>query len=385
MKDIEFVRSRFVKHFDGRTGSIYAAPGRINIIGEHTDYNNGFVLPGAVTNGILCEIRPNGTDTVQLYSIDLKDRVEFAIDDPDGPKASWARYIFGVMRELQKNGVKVKGFNAAFSGDVPLGAGMSSSAALESCFGYALNDLFGGMQSVNKWDLVLIGQKTEHDYLGMNCGIMDQFASVFGHRGRVMLLDCASRDFQYIPFDTDEYSLVLCNSGVKHEFASDEGNAYNERRASCERVSKILGVETLRDADFAMLDAKKAEIAPVDYKRAVYVLGEKERVMAVCEALQAGDFETVGKKMYETHDGLSKDYEVSCEEIDFLADVARQNGVTGCRIMGGGFGGCTINLVRNELKDKFIAKAKEEYQKKFNRTLVTYDVVIGDGARKIEE
>ncbi|MCF0243984.1 MAG: galactokinase [Bacteroidaceae bacterium] len=384
MKDIEFVRSRFIKHFDGKTGSIYAAPGRINIIGEHTDYNNGFVLPGAVSNGIMCEIRPNGTKTVQLYSIDLKDRVEFPIDSENGPKATWARYIFGVMRELQKKGVKVEGFNATFAGDVPLGAGMSSSAALESCFGYALNDIFGGENAVSQWDLALIGQATEHIYLGMNCGIMDQFASCFGQKGKVMRLDCRSREFEYMPFETDTYSLVLCNSGVKHSFASEEGNAYNQRRQSCETVSKILGVESLRDADFAMLEAKKDEIDAIDYKRAVYVLGEKERVMAVCEALKAGDFETVGQKMYETHEGLSKDYEVSCEEIDFLADIAKSCGVTGCRIMGGGFGGCTINLVKNELKDAFVAKAKEEYKNKFNRELITYDVEIGDGARKIQ-
>ncbi len=384
MVTIEHVRSRFVKHFDGRLGSIYAAPGRINIIGEHTDYNNGFVLPGAVSNGILCEIRPNGTDMVQLYSIDLKDRVEFAVNDEKGPKASWARYIFGVMRELQLKGIKVEGFNAAFSGDVPLGAGMSSSAALESCFGFALNDLFGGDNAVSTWDLALIGQATEHKYLGMNCGIMDQFASCFGQKGKVMRLDCRSREFEYMPFDTDAYSLVLCNSGVKHSFASEEGNAYNERRQSCETVSKILGVESLRDADFAMLEAKKAEIDPIDYKRAVYVLGEKERVMAVCEALQAGDFETVGKKMYETHEGLSKDYEVSCEEIDFLAEVAKANGVTGCRIMGGGFGGCTINLVKNELKEAFVNTAKAEYEAKFGIELKVYDVEIADGARKIE-
>ncbi|MCF0202132.1 MAG: galactokinase [Bacteroidaceae bacterium] len=384
MVTIEHVRSRFVKHFDGRLGNIYAAPGRINIIGEHTDYNNGFVLPGAVAYGIMCEIRPNGTNTVQLYSIDFKDRVEFSIDSKEGPKASWARYIFGVMRELQKKGLDIKGFNAAFSGDVPPGAGMSSSAALESCFGFALNDLFGEGKGITSWDLALIGQTTEHDYLGMNCGIMDQFASVFGQKGKVMKLDCRSREFEYIPFETNDYTLLMCNSGVKHSFASEEGNAYNERRNSCETVSKILGVETLRDADFNMLAAKKDEINPIDYKRAVYVLGEKERVIAVCDALKAGDFETVGKKMYETHEGLSKDYEVSCEEIDFLVDIARKNNVTGCRIMGGGFGGCTINLVKNEYVKAFAENAKAEYKKTFQRELLVFEAKIGDGARKIE-
>ena len=177
--DIEKVRSRFIKHFDGKTGNIYMSPGRINLIGEHTDYNGGFVFPGAVDKGIMAEIRPNGTETVMLYSIDLKDRVEFKVNDPEGPRASWARYIYGICQEMKALGVDVKGFNAAFYGDVPLGAGMSSSAALESCFAFALNDLFGD-NKVSKWDLVLAGQATEHKYVGVNCGIMDQFASVFG-------------------------------------------------------------------------------------------------------------------------------------------------------------------------------------------------------------
>ena len=180
--DIEFVRSRFIKHFDGQTGNIYASPGRINLIGEHTDYNGGYVFPGAVDKGIMCEIRPNGTNTIMAYAIDLKDRVEFKVDDPEGPRTSWARYIYGIVQEMKKLGVDVKGFNTAFAGDVPLGAGMSSSAALESCFAFALNDLFGD-NKVSKWDMVLAGQATEHNYCGVNCGIMDQFASVFGKQG----------------------------------------------------------------------------------------------------------------------------------------------------------------------------------------------------------
>lgn len=377
--DIEYVRSRFVKHFDGKTGNIYHSPGRINLIGEHTDYNGGFVFPGAVDCGIMAEIRPNGTDTVMCYSIDLKDRVEFKVDDPKGPRASWARYIYGVVQEMKKLGVDVKGFNTAFSGDVPLGAGMSSSAALESCFAFAINDLFGA-NKVSKWDLVLVGQATEHNYCGVNCGIMDQFASVFGQAGKLMRLDCRSREFEYFPFNPVGYKLMLVNSCVKHELA---GSPYNDRRNSCERVAATLGVETLRDADMAMLDAAKDKISEEDYRRARYVIGEKERVLAVCDALVAGDYETVGKKMYETHEGLSKDYEVSCEELDFLNDVAREDGVTGSRIMGGGFGGCTINLVKDEVYDKFVADVKAKYQAKFGKECKIYDVVISDGSRKI--
>ena len=384
--DIEFVRSRFIKHFDGKTGSIYASPGRINLIGEHTDYNGGFVFPGAVDKGIMAEIRPNGTDTVMCYSIDLKDRVEFKVNDPKGPHTSWARYIYGIIQEMKQLGVDVKGFNTAFAGDVPLGAGMSSSAALESCFAFALNDLFGE-NKVSKWDMVLAGQATEHNYCGVKCGIMDQFASVFGQAGQLMRLDCRSREFEYFPFDPEGYKLVLLDSKVKHELAS---SAYNDRRKSCENVVAALQAkfadrkfETLRDADWTDLEAVKADVSAEDYRRAHFVLGEKDRVLAVCDALTAGDYETVGQKMYETHEGLSKEYEVSCEELDYLNQLARENGVTGSRIMGGGFGGCTINLVKDELYDRFVADAKEKYTTKYHRAPAVYDVVIGDGSRKI--
>lgn len=384
--EIEYVRSRFIKHFDGQIGNIYASPGRINLIGEHTDYNGGFVFPGAVDKGIMAEIRPNGTNTVMCYSIDLKDRVEFKVDDPIGPRTSWARYIYGIIQEMRKLGVDVKGFNTAFAGDVPLGAGMSSSAALESCYAFALNDLFGG-NKVSKWDMVLAGQATEHNYCGVKCGIMDQFASVFGQEGKLMRLDCRSREFEYFPFNPKGYKLVLLDSKVKHELAS---SAYNKRRQSCENVVAALqkkfegkSFDTLRDAEWNELEAVKNEVSEEDYKRAHYVLGEKDRVLAVCEALNADDYETVGAKMYETHYGLSKEFEVSCEELDFLNEIAKENGVTGSRIMGGGFGGCTINLVKDELYDKFIEVAKAKYKEKYNREPGVYEVVIKDGARKI--
>lgn len=384
--EIDYVRSRFVKHFDGQTGNVYASPGRINLIGEHTDYNGGFVFPGAIDKGIMCEIRPNGTNKVMAYSIDLKDRVEFDIDDEKGPKASWARYLYGIVQEMKKRGVDVKGFNTAFAGDVPLGAGLSSSAALESCYAYALNDLFGE-NKVSKWDMVLAGQATEHNYCGVNCGIMDQFASVFGMEGKLMRLDCRSREFEYFPFDPKGYRLVLVDSVVKHELAS---SAYNDRRKSCENVVAALQkkypektIKTLRDADWDMLNAVKDEVSEEDMKRATFVLGEKDRVLAVCDALNAGDYETVGKKMYETHHGLSKEYEVSCEELDYLNDIAREDGVTGSRIMGGGFGGCTINLVKEDLYDHFIADVKKKYAERYGKEPKIYDVVINDGSRKI--
>jgi galactokinase len=384
---IEEVRKRFIKHFDGKTGSIYFSPGRINLIGEHTDYNGGFVFPGAVDKGVTAEMRVNGTeDMVMCYAIDLKDRVDFHLNDEKGPRTSWARYIFGIAKEMQKLGVPVKGFNIAFSGDVPLGAGMSSSAAMESCFACGLNDLFGD-NKISKWDMVLAGQATEHNYCGVNCGIMDQFASVFGEEGKLMRLDCYSREFEYFPFKPEGYKLVLLNSCVKHELA---GSPYNDRRNSCERVVKAVAArhpeaifETLRDCTWEQLEEVRSEVGEEDYKRAHFVLGEKDRVLAVCEALNAGDYETVGKKMYETHEGLSKEYEVSCEELDFLNDIAKECGVTGSRIMGGGFGGCTINLVKEELYENFIETARRKYAEKYNKLPKVIDVIIGQGSHKI--
>lgn len=384
--DIEFVRSRFIKHFDGKTGNIYFSPGRINLIGEHTDYNGGFVFPGAVDKGIMAEVRPNGTDTVMCYSIDLKDRVEFKVADPEGPRATWARFIYGMVQEFKELGVDVKGFNIAFAGDVPLGAGMSSSAAMESCFGCALNDLFAD-NKISKWDIALAGQATEHKYIGVNCGIMDQFASVFGQKGKLMRLDCRSREFEYFPFNPQGYKLVLVNSKVKHELA---GSPYNDRRKSCENVVVALSkhftnkkFETLRDANWEELEVITGNVSAEDYQRAHFVLGEKDRVLAVCDALIAGDYETVGKKMYETHQGLSKEYEVSCEELDFLNEVAKDNGVTGSRIMGGGFGGCTINLVKDEIYDKFITDAMQRFEAKYGHAPEVYPVIISDGSHKV--
>jgi galactokinase len=384
--DIEFVRSRFLKHFDGKTGNIYFSPGRINLIGEHTDYNGGFVFPGAVDCGIMAELRPNNTETVMAYSIDLKDRVEWKVNDPEGPKATWARYIYGMIREFQALGVDVKGFNVAFAGDVPLGAGMSSSAALEVCFGVALNDLFAD-NKITKWQIALAGQATEHKYVGVNCGIMDQFASAFGKAGKLMRLDCNSSEFEYYPFDPKGYKLVLVNSCVKHELV---GSPYNDRRHSCENVAKAVAakhpdrtIKTLRDCTWEDLEEVKSECSAEDIQRATFVLGEKDRVLAVCDALEKGDYEEVGKQMYLTHHGLSKDYEVSCEELDFLNDVAKECGVTGSRIMGGGFGGCTINLVKDEVYDNFIKTVVEKFKAKYGKEPKIIPVVIGDGGRKI--
>lgn len=372
------IKEIFSERFGGE-GELFASAGRVNLIGEHTDYNGGFVFPGAIDKVIMADIRPNGTDKVRAYSVDIDDYAEFGLNEEDAPEQGWARYIFGVCREIQKRGFKVEGFDTVFAGNVPLGAGLSSSAALESCFANALNDIFNEGK-IDRFELARIGQSTEHNYCGVKCGIMDQFASVFGKKGNLMRLDCRSMEFEYFPFNPENYELVLVDSRVKHEL---KDSPYNKRRESCERVAAKLGVETLRDADAEGLERIKNEISAEDYSRAKFVIEEKERVLAVCDALNAGDYETVGQKMYETHAGLSKDYEVSCEELDFLNDVAKELGVTGSRIMGGGFGGCTINLVKKDLHDKFVTEVVARFNEKYGHEPKIYDVVISDGARKL--
>lgn len=377
------IRDKFQELFNTE-GAVFASPGRINLIGEHTDYNGGFVFPGAIDKGMIAEIKPNGTGKVRAFSIDLNDYAEFGLNEEDAPKASWARYIFGVCREIIKRGGQIQGFDTVFAGDVPLGAGMSSSAALESTYAFALNELFS--LGIDKFELAKIGQSTEHNYCGVNCGIMDQFASVFGKAGSLIRLDCRSLEYQYFPFHPEGYRLVLMDSVVKHELAS---SAYNKRRQSCEAAvaaiqKKHPHVEFLRDCTMDMLEEAKADISAEDYMRAEYVIEEIQRVLDVCDALEKDDYETVGQKMYETHHGMSKLYEVSCEELDFLNDCAKEYGVTGSRVMGGGFGGCTINLVKNELYDNFVEKTKEAFKAKFGRSPKVYDVVIGDGSRRVE-
>ena len=381
--DTRIIEEKFKSLF-GNDYMVYTSPGRVNLIGEHTDYNGGFVFPGAIDKGIYAAINPNGTDKVRAYSVDYEGQVEFGMNEEDAPQESWARYIFGVCREMKKRGFEPKGFDTVFVGDVPLGAGMSSSAALESTFANALNDIFN--LNIDRFELARIGQSTEHNYCGVKCGIMDQFASVFGKKGHLMRLNCATMEFEYFPFNPEGYKVVLLDTVVKHELAS---SAYNKRRESCENACAHIKarhpeVNYLSDATMEMLDEVKAEISEEDYMRAVYVIGEKQRVLDVCAALEKGDYDIVGDRMFGTHYGMSKEYEVSCEELDFLNDVAKQCGVTGSRVMGGGFGGCTINLVKEDLYDNFIATAKKEYLAKYNREPKVYDVVISDGARRIK-
>jgi galactokinase len=378
----ETIQAKFKTLF-GADGDMFASAGRINLIGEHTDYNGGYVFPGAIDKGIVAEIKINDTDKVRAYSIDYDEYVEFGLKEEDAPNQSWAKYIFGVCRETAKRGGKVSGFDTTFAGDVPLGAGLSSSAALESTYAFALNYLFSN--GIDKFDLAKIGQSTEHNYCGVNCGIMDQFASVFGKAGSLIRLNCKTLEYKYFPFNPKGYKLVLLDSCVKHELAS---SAYNKRRKSCENAAAAIRknhpeVEFLSDAKRVWLDEVREQIPEEDFLRAEYVIGEVQRVLDVCDALERDDYETVGEMMYQTHFGLSKLYEVSCEELDFLNKLARKCEVTGSRVMGGGFGGCTINLVKEELYQDFVDTAVEQFTAKFGHAPKVYDVVISDGARKL--
>lgn len=383
--DIQKIQDKF-KEIYGTSGSVYTSPGRINIIGEHTDYNGGFVLPGAVDKGITAAIRLNGTSRVRAYALDLGESSEFGLEEADAPSQQWAKYIFGVCREMIKRGAAIQGFDTVFSGDVPLGAGMSSSAALESTYAFALNDMLS--LGFEKMELALIGQATEHNYVGVKCGIMDQFASIHGRQGHLMRLDCKTGEFQYIPFDPEPhgYKVVLVDTCVKHELV---GSPYNRRRESCERAVRAIQarhpeVEFLRDAKMEWLDEVIGKISQEDYIRARYAIEEVDRLLAACTALEEGDYETVGQKMYGTHVGMSVLYEVSCEELDFVNEVAKECGVTGSRVMGGGFGGCTINLVPVGKYDAFVRKVQEDYKEKFARECRIYPVVITDGARRLD-
>ena len=368
----------------GNEGEFFASAGRINLIGEHTDYNGGYVFPGAIDKGIIAEIALNGSDKVCAFSLDMDEYVEFGLNEEDKPHQSWACYLFGVCRETIKRGGKVAGFNTVFAGDVPLGAGLSSSAALESTYAFAINELNGN--GIDRFELAKIGQSTEHNYCGVKCGIMDQFASCFGRGGSLIRLNCKTLEDKYVPLNPKGYKLVLVDSCVKHELAS---SAYNKRRQSCENAAAAIRknhpeVEFLSDAKRLWLDEVRSDIPQEDFLRAEYVIGEVQRVLDVCDALERADYETVGELMYQTHFGLSHLYEVSCEELDFLNKLARKMEVTGSRVMGGGFGGCTINLVKEELYQDFVDAAIEKFTQKFGHAPKIYDVVISDGARKLQ-
>ncbi|MFN8349452.1 MAG: galactokinase [Spirosomataceae bacterium] len=371
--------------FSKNPALVVRAPGRINLIGEHTDYNDGFVLPAAIDKAIYFAIAPRTDRSCKLYAADLGDTFEFSLDALKKSSKGWANFLIGVTSELAAAGhVLPHGFEVAFGGDVPNGAGLSSSAAVESGMGYALSELFG--LNVSRLELALTAQRAEHHFAGVQCGIMDMFASIHGKAHSVIRLDCRDLSYEYFPFHFSEYQLVLCNSGVKHTLAD---SAYNTRRRECETGVAILkqfypNVKSLRDVTQAMVEAHRDDFADNVYRRCCYVTGEIERVVAACEDLKQGDLTAFGQKMYETHTGLSQDYEVSCPELDFLVEqTLSDDRIPGARMMGGGFGGCTLNIVPTVYVSEFIRQMTDVYQAKFHRQLVCYVVEITEGVEKI--
>ncbi|WP_044512811.1 galactokinase [Hymenobacter sp. DG25B] len=375
----ESVATDFRQRFSGEP-LLVRAPGRVNLIGEHTDYNNGFVLPAAVDHAIYFAVRLNGSRTINLVSHDLQETLSVPLDAVQPSDHAWANYILGVVAQLQKRNLPLEGFDCVFGGTIPIGAGMSSSAAVECGMAFALNHLLN--LGLERMELAHMAQKAEHEYAKVMCGLMDQFASLFGQANHVVRLDCRSLEYAYFPFDTTTNRIVLCNSGVKHSLASSE---YNLRRQECEQGVKILrshypNISSLRDATLAQVEAHRQELGDVVYRRCSYVVEENERVVRACQHLEAGDMKSFGQEMYGSHAGLRDKYEVSCRELDVLVEAARTHrGVYGARMMGGGFGGCTINLVAAEQVESFIQHMTAAYQQQLGLPLEIYQATIVDG------
>lgn len=369
----------------GEKPMVYCAPGRVNLIGEHTDYNEGFVLPASVDKMMIFAIKPNQVGKFRFFAFDLNESFETDAEKIGRCNVAWANYLLGVVAQFTKDGKKVPAFDCVFGGNVPLGAGMSSSAAIEVGMAYAINDMFGF--GYDKLVMTKFAQMAEHEYAGVNCGIMDQFASMHGKKNHVIKLDCRSLEFEYFPLNMDNYMLVLVNTGVKHSLASSE---YNKRRAECETGVRILqkydaSVKSLRDVTLDMLEAHKQEFDEVVFKRCSYVVEENLRLENGCRALSNGDFATFGKYMYGSHEGLRDKYQVSCAELDQLVEIAQTvPGVVGSRMMGGGFGGCTITLVEKSKVVDFEKAIKAGYKTPEGKEPVIFEVVIGDGARRLD-
>ncbi len=361
---------------------LFSAPGRVNLIGEHTDYNEGFVLPASVDKAIHFAIKPNSTGLFRFYAIDLDESFETSIEKIEPSKSHWANYLMGVIAQFVKNGKNIPGFDCAFGGDVPLGAGMSSSAAIEVGMAYALNHIFSF--SFSKFELVKFAQMAEHEYAGVKCGIMDQFASMHGKANHVIKLDCRSLEYQYFPLDTTNHLLVLVNTGVKHSLATSE---YNKRRQECEHGVALLKkyvptIHSLRDVSLDLIESHKSEFNPITYNRCSYVIEENIRLEKACKALENADFVEFGNLMYGSHYGLKNKYEVSCTELDQLVELTKSiDGVLGARMMGGGFGGCTINLVKKDSVASFEKTITENYKTPEGKQPQIIKVVIEDGAK----
>lgn len=357
------------------------SPGRINLIGEHTDYNNGFVLPAAIDKAAWIALTPRTDQEINLTSVDLGETYQTTTKQLiPSQKHAWYDYILGVTDQFQKNGIAVKGFDAAFTADIPIGAGLSSSAAIECAVAFALNEWL--QCGLGKIELVKLAQKAENEYVGLQCGIMDMFASAFGAADHVIKLDCQTLEYKYEPFKLDGYKIVLFDTNVKHTLASSQ---YNVRRQQCEMGVALIQqhipvIQSLRDVTTSMLQQYVEQFDAEVYRRCRYVVEENDRLQKACIDLENNDIIAFGNKMFQTHEGLSKLYEVSCAELDFLVDFVKDNAaVPGARMMGGGFGGCTINIIANEAIETITAQIKPAYEAAMQKELKIYIAQIGSG------
>lgn len=377
------VHQLFTEKFFGQP-LLFKSPGRINIIGEHTDYNEGYVMPAAIDKAIFVAIQKRNDNLVQLYSGEFNEAYETELNQLHSSAKRWPNYILGVVQQYLQRGSPITGFSMVVDGDVPIGAGLSSSAAVECAVAFALNELF--QLKYTKMEMVLLAQKAEHEFAGVMCGVMDQFASMFGKKEQVIQLDCRSLQYQYAPLKLEGYQLVLFNSNIKHSLAS---SAYNERRQQClqgvEWVRQHLPeVNSLRDIDMPMLNKFVLQKNKLIYTRCKYVVEENERVLNAVTDLNEGNLVALGQKMYATHDGLSNMYEVSCKELDLLVTLVKNEpGVLGARMMGGGFGGCTLNLVAKSKIEKIVNEVSEKYRLQAGIDCTTYLVSVEDGTRKL--
>ena len=384
--EVRKLREIYQSKFGGGEPRVFRSPGRINIIGEHTDYNDGFVLPAAVDKEIYLLMLPNDSDQINIYSIDENESISLTLKDYSKSIPAWAKYPIGVVDQLLKLSKKIGGFNCVFGGDIPIGAGLSSSAALECATLFGLNECFD--LGLKKDEIAKIAQRAENEFVGVNCGIMDQFASVFSKKNHALKLDCRDLTYQAYQLDLGDYSLMLVDSLVKHSLASSE---YNVRRQECEEAVAAIAtqfphVKSLRDAEIDHLNSVKASLSKIIYTRAKYIIEEIERVNLACQAIEDKDLKTLGKLIYDTHYGLQYEFEISCKELDFLVDFTKGlPEVLGARMMGGGFGGCTINLIQSNFQDQFELSISKSYQDKFGIKPNIYQVQTANGSSEIKD
>lgn len=377
MINIADLRSEFENRY-GKHPRIFRAPGRVNLIGEHTDYNDGFVLPAALDRATYVACAPREDRQLQVRSLTLDQEFILALDGgADAEIPGWVKYVQGIALILERGGRSIRGVDILIDSDVPIGAGLSSSAALEISVGLALASIFG--HEIDGLDLARVGQAAEHEFAGVRSGIMDQFAAVFGKEGHALFLDCRSMEWEAVP--VAEARFIICNTKVKHDLAEGE---YNKRRSQCEQAAAFFEKQSLRDLTLDELLARESEMPDVLFRRARHVVSENARVPASVAALRSGDLAAFGLLLNASHNSLRDDYEVSSRELDLMVELAlRQRGVHGARMTGGGFGGCTINLVEPASQEEFVEEIYEGYRASTGIEAEIYSCDIADGASEI--